>query len=732
MRENAKDTISAAEEDYSLVGPDGSVPLFVFVKSLPLHTLNDIFSSYRSVVHYISKTKLLRIVTVSDQRKDQPISYGSLLFVSLREEVLPFVFSLVESGESAEADPSSTGGSKDMGFMDVVEMTKRALQEELENLQKRGISQQFFPLAQAFHLIKKELKERATSVDMHYNAFSNIFMLHAKPLENPENTTLRLEDADHVNKFSVADTFWIYRFSKTIYIALKQPNATRPPPFNETRLTTFSDRSTPCSENNYGGWGSSIAVPTKKDVYEILKYVPIEWSHFGSLKIPQDIKKKHMRTSSPLQWFRRQPYYFELRRINNNVEIRRSILLHPEVHELTSVQAREMIDLKIASGEANSLVNLDKNEHRPADNVSPEMKKIIKFFLRVCPSYFVPFSLILQRYTKKNLDEEKLLKLSESMKEDFELYFPRHSSVPLVRQRKGADSSRWADAFIKDMESHPDDVQYIVEIFNVLICSWDRPDFILERLPPAVKTSIGGLEGLMAVLRRHPNIFRVGEKYVCRVDASNPLSLEEAEPTVGTITTRTLLRNENPYLSPLEVAKVFYALVPVGEPCTITYLVEEASPAMQVALPPRVISLIQQFPQFFACSEDSPGVFSIYKVGKKKGTSPSSTPKEAPVLPSNPDAPEAEDDRYLDEVDDSWREGTDTGKGRFSREEVVSHVAALIPQDGVDISQLLLWLSLPVQQSANAHFGGIVKMLEAEKNVFRITESSGTKRVFRA
>eukprot|EP00796_Vickermania_ingenoplastis_P008543 gene8543-5990_t len=400
--------------------------------------------------------------------------------------------------------------------------------------------------------------------------------------------------------------------------------------------------------NNYGGWGSLLAVPTKEDVYEILRYVPINWGNFGSLNIPPEKKKKHIRCSSTMLWFRRQPHYFELRNMNGTVEIRRSVILHPDCHKMTPEQAKDFVEHGISTGTINNLMMVGP-DGQPIQHQSPNEKHVQKFFYRVCPPYFVPFSLILQRCTKKNVTLRELQDIAIEHPEDFEIVSAVGLEVPF-------------------------------------------------------QCIVGGFEEMTNIINRHPQLFRVGERFFCRVDSSDPLFNEQSEPHESEMTSRTYQREENPYLSTKELAKIFHFIASADEPCNASFFVRGSSPAMRVALPPRITSVLQEYPRLFACKETSPGVFSIRKLCS------SSKSVSHGKLSSI-------------EEDSSWISFEHSNSSELgSRTEIIDAVKQLIPSDGVEYEKLLLWASLQVQRAINNHYGSLLKMLEIEISHFVITK----------
>ncbi|EKF39611.1 hypothetical protein MOQ_000154 [Trypanosoma cruzi marinkellei] len=368
-----------------------------------------------------------------------------------------------------------------------------------------------------------------------------------------------------LNSPRAKEEFWVLNEK---YICTRLPGETQPPRFVSPQPQTIVAHAL----NAYGGWGAASNVPTRQDVYEILKYVPVSWGNFGNLNIPAAVKKRHIRIASTLQWFRRQPFYFELRNLAGTTEIRRSILLHPEVHGLTPEEAHERLQLKIAKGEANSLAPVNaEGEVLAATEASQHTNALLKFIARVCPGYFVPISLLMQRYTKKNLTPSELLACAKGNTDQFEIIHIKYTDIPLLRKRIGADSVRWKDGFVEDFERHPEDVRGLIVLMGRVCSTWDRPHYVYVRLTEEEKIIVGGFDGMMKILRRHPMVFRAGENFISRVDLSDPLSLRESEPSPEDMATRVPIRDENPYQTPRDLAVVFHYLAPDDEPCTASF-----------------------------------------------------------------------------------------------------------------------------------------------------------------
>ncbi|RNF20216.1 hypothetical protein TcG_03796 [Trypanosoma cruzi] len=521
------------------------------------------------------------------------------------------------------------------------------------------------------------------------------------------------------------------------YICTRLPGETQPPRFVSPQPQTIVAHAL----NAYGGWGAASNVPTRQDVYEILKYVPVAWGNFGNLNIPAAVKKRHIRIASTLQWFRRQPFYFELRNLAGTTEIRRSILLHPEVHGLTPEEAHERLQLKIARGEANSLAPVNaEGEVLAATEASQHTNALLKFVARVCPGYFVPISLLMQRYTKKNLTPGELLACAKGNPDQFEIIQLKYTDIPLLRKRIGADSVRWNDGFVEDFERHPEDVRGLIVLMGRVCSTWDRPHYVYVRLTEEEKIIVGGFDGMMKILRRHPMVFRAGENFISRVDLSDPLSLRESEPSPEDMATRVPIREENPYLTPRDLAVVFHYLAPDDEPCTAAFFLQCASPAMRAVLPPRIVTLLQLFPSLFVCKETSPGVFLMRKVKKSTRLSAevfagdSAREKREEVVSETSSSPglslEQRRRQDLGEEGEADDEAVFEENDVLSREEAIEAVKVLVPAGGVEASRLLLWASLAVQQAANRHYGGVLKLVEANRDEFRVQESPESKMIY--
>jgi hypothetical protein len=580
---------------------------------------------------------------------------------------------------------------------------------------------------------------------------------------NPRNKDPMTTDASDHYPDASEKCLWVVREAKqsgqhrdVVFVALRRHTDVAPPRFRfvHPRVTSATN------SNNYGGWGAMLSVPTKADVYEILKYIPVNWGNVGNLNIPADVRKRHIRCASLLMWFRRQPYYFEVRNMCGTLEVRRSIVLHPEAHGLTKEEACELLELQLATGQANNLIQLTSTGVPVDDSETLVERSAVKLLQRVCPTYFVPMNLVLQRYTKKNLTEAMLLASARRRPQDFEELSTRFSDVVLVRRRGGADSARWRAAFVEDLEKYPEDVRGIMALCNRMCPAWDRPEFIYVRLSASEQHTIGGYAGMQRILRRHPMIFRVGKHFVCRADPSDPLTLQEVEPAHDDVTARSMLREENPYLSARDVALVFHYVAPDNETCTAAYLADCASPAIRCVLPTRIVTVVQQFPKLFACTETSPGVFAIRKLRQrlhrptpnitgipvstatKNGTSVNSTSGSgeaaADTKNSSVDADGtagrsgAQDDEEDGDLVQMLEDEIAAEEEHLSKEEVIKAILTLVPDTGVEAPQLLLWASMNVQRAANEYYGGVLKLVEALPQHFRVVTTEDAKMIYKA
>lgn len=433
--------------------------------------------------------------------------------------------------------------------------------------------------------------------------------------------------------------------------------------------------------NNYGGWGSLSNIPTPEDVFEILKYIPIQWTNLGNIGVPPDIKKKHVRIASFLQWLRRQPKYFEVRNLAGTMEVRRAITLHPESHGMTKEQAEEIVAKRIAEGIHNSIQSTTP-ENSVGSTASAASSAVHKFLARVCPGYFVPMEMVLnRRATKKSMSREDLFRAAIESPDVFEELTLRDGSK-LVRRRIGYDSSKWLTAFAEDVNA-AENIPLLLSVMTKAPPLWDRLPYLYVRLSDEDKTAVGGYEGLVAMLKRHPTVFRAGEHFYRRIDSSDPASADEPEPTSNDAQAAKICE-ENPYLTPKELALVYHYLTPEEGSTTVSYFVEASSPAMRVVLPPRPVTMLQTFPDMFLCKEVSPGMFSVQR--RKVGAG---VEEEVGMKP----------------------------------EEAVEGVAALIPVRGVDAAQLQVWMSMQLKNAATAHFGSLLELVRRHPDKFHVVEN---------
>lgn len=677
------------------------MPLSEFVSGMPSLTRDTIFKGKCDVMSWIHQTKLLKVVYLeedhkilsaedhakawsSEQENENFRRYGALGYVQLAIPAAELL-SICEM-ESCD-DPEPLGLSRESEITTVLEV----LSTLLERHESSRTSRWFF-FNEVILLAKREGSKYSVNHPIRYFMKASVADIK-RLLLSP----------------SVHAYFWVKEGDKMI---AHRRSGEKLAPVSPSPEPPRTRRALPV--NNFGGWGTPQAVPQKEDVYEILKYVPLNWGNFGSLSIPPNVKKKYIRSSFTLLWFRRQPYYFELRNMGGTTEIRRSPMLHPEHHNMTIEEAKAYVEQGIATGTINSLIMLGP-DGCPVQQVSKTEKNLQKFFYRVCPPYFVPLTLIFQRYTKKNVTIRDMLDIALSHPEDFEIVSAVGLETSFLRKRAGADSTRWKNAFIDDLTSRPDDIPAIGAICNHVCATWDRAEYVYVLLSNEEQCIVGGFERMVEIIARHPQIFRVGKNFFCRVDSSDPLFSQQPEPVGTEMTSRTYQRDENPYLSSKALAAVFHYIAPPHEPCSASFFVQGSSPAMRVALPPRIASILQEYPRLFACKETAPGVFSIRKLSYGKPAQRGAAVGDKTVGNSSES-----------EEDSSWLLQEELESSVLSKVEVIQSVKQLIPVEGVDYDRLLLWASLQLQRAVNSHFGSLLKMLESEPKHFILTKSENS------
>ncbi|RNF25801.1 uncharacterized protein Tco025E_02056 [Trypanosoma conorhini] len=686
--------------------PSEGVTLKVFVEQLPNLSRDDMFTRGMPAAEWVRASTLMQL---------EEDAHG-VCRVKLAADVKFFLAeTAVDEVTEKNEDPSPVAVDKEE--MNLAEQVLCCLRQRVLGVREVAGNPNYRALSEAYSSLLREASSSAS-------------------LRRLVNTLKFGDFLAIVTSSRGREEFWVLNEK---YICIRLSGEGQPPRFVSPQPQTMVAHAL----NAYGGWGAAPNVPTRQDVYEILKYVPVSWGNFGNLSIPAAKKKKHIRIASTLQWFRRQPFYFELRNLAGTTEIRRSILLHPEAHGLTPEEAHERLQLKIAKGEANSLAPVNaEGEVLAATEASQHTTILSKFIARVCPGYFVPISLIMQRYTKKNLTAGELLACAKGNLDQFEVIQLKYTDTPLLRKRIGADSLRWKHGFVEDFERHPEDVRGLIILMGRVCSTWDRPHYVYVRLTEEEKVVVGGFEGMMNILQRHPMVFRVGANFISRVDPSDPLSLRESEPSPEDMASRVAIREENPYQTPRELAVVFHYVAPDDEPCTAAFFLQCASPAMRAVLPPRIVTLLQLFPDLFVCKETSPGVFLMRKAKKRtqreadvfaEDAAQAGREKAAFDAPSRPERPRqttkeaaGADDEVL-----GWEDAFEENDA-FSREEAVRAVKALVPAGGVEASRLLLWASLAVQQAANQHYGGVLKLVEANSAHFRVQDSPESKMIYPA
>lgn len=547
------------------------------------------------------------------------------------------------------------------------------------------------------------------------NSYQTVLEVYASlyPSKEAQGATSYVEFLNFVT--SLADSeYWLVKS----HIRLRKPDETAAPPLphsaNVFRVTSAH------SGNNFGGWGSLSNVPTPADVFEILKYVPVHWGNMGNLQIPSEVKRKHVRISSFLQWLRRQPSYFELRNTAGTIEVRRSVVLHPEAHGFASKDAAmQWLESRIVSGEHN-------NPNPPALSQQPDQppgtevmnsaaaQALRKFVQRVCPGYYVPVELMHQRYTKKGMSPAEIHSVCTQSPELYEVVTLASTGDRLYRKRVGGrqQSVSFAEA-VKELECGgiAANTRALVTLMKHSCASWDRPEYLYVRLSEEEKSFVGGYEAMVELMRSKPHVFVVGQHYYKRHDATNPLSSSASEPALEDHSVTTTVVEENPYLTPREMAVVLHYVCPPNQAVQVSFFVECCSPAMRCVLPPRVMSLIELFPDLFAWREVSSGVFTVQRAG--------STRRSIGASPSSPSSSSTTSGGGLLEDD------------LIPAEELVESVASLLPvmsenpSDSVELSLLKSWLSRSMMISAESHFGSIEKMLRAHPARFHIVPQKG-------
>lgn len=508
-----------------------------------------------------------------------------------------------------------------------------------------------------------------------------------------------------------------------------------------------------------GGWGSVYNMPTSEDVYEVLKFIPIHWMNMGNLNIPAEVKRRNMRLRSTLLWFEKQPRYFEVRNVGGTIEIRRSVLLHPEAHGLTKEEAEATVAAAEASrsgaaapsssggrssapgpiqqqrpppsaptqqvaSEADCTVSGTQQAAPPVpaaaagagagdtaaatdsamNPLSAAMEHVKKFLIRVCPAYFVPLELLTVRGTKRSINKENIMEAVQLNAQWFEhVTVTDAAGTPssLIRRRTGVESTHWGESFFADVKQHPEDIAPLVALMARSCSLWDRTHYLYVRLTDDEKIAVNGFEGMVELMRRHPAVFKMGEYFFRRADQSDPNWEADEEPTAADAAVSLKVTEENPYHSPRELAVVFQYLIPDDQATTLAHFVESCSPAMKAVLPPRLVTLVLSYPDLFSCKEISPGQFAIRRAVPVTAAGGSST---------------ATDD------------GTEDPEMPVG--ELLEGVTALVPARGVDLSQLNLWLSMPQRRAVKTHFGTLQELIAAHANRFHTVTNPPYKTIF--
>jgi hypothetical protein len=460
----------------------------------------------------------------------------------------------------------------------------------------------------------------------------------------------------------------------------------------------------PCTANNFLGWGGAFNVPTSADVYEILKYVPIHWTNMGNLVIPPDVKKRHVRVSSVLAWFSRQPRYFDVRVSAGTIEVRRSVVLHPEAHNLTKEEAEALVLKRIeADREAGEPLPMKLAREVPTGKkpissptidaaiqashsgvTSASQDAVTKILLRVCPGYFITTESIIRRATKR-LEVADIASAAERNPNIDMITVTSKAqskvSKTFLRRKTGLEASKWEVGFIQELENS-ENLELLTSCMTRGCAQWDRLHFLYVRLPDEDKIAIGGFDGMTAFLKAHPHVFVVGEYFFKRVDSSDP-NFDTTEPTSNDVTSTKQLE-DNPYQLSKELAMVFNYLVPEDQPCSMSHFVECCSPAMRSVLPPRLITVVQSHPELLSYREVSPGTYAVSRTVADDGTMPSLT-----------------------------------------SEETVAEIVKLVPPRGIDASHLMSTLPPPLHAAVVSHFGkdGVHELVNRHMHLFHVVRN---------
>ena len=511
-------------------------------------------------------------------------------------------------------------------------------------------------------------------------------------------------------------------------ICLRRPDHVTAPPF-VTGTVSKPKPATPqtpkaadpkgsATSSDFGGWGAAPNVPTTEDIYEMLKFVPMHWVSIGDINVPKEVRKKHVRISSIVLWFERQPRYFEVRMVSGTLEVRRSIVLHPDAHKLTKQQAEDLLAKKMAEmatkgsviqqlqeftasrerGKAEAIVSATRAVPGMTEQVSAlsaAMDAVIKLVLRVTPGYPVPIAQILRRSSKKSITAEDIiasLPYIETQIERIDVQTTAGEKTILIRKKTGVDAATWGAAFQADI-SGASSLKSLCTMMTLTCCQWDRTHFLYVRLSDDEKRAVGGFDGMITMLKAHPAVFKVGEYFVKRQNPSDPSSETDVEPTSNTQSS-TVQLEENPYHVVADLALIFHYLTPDDQMVSLSHFVESSSPAMRAVLPPRLVSVIQAHPELFVCREVSPGKYSIAKA-KQESTAGGS-------------------------------------QVQLSREEVIKEVMSCVPVRGIDIGHLHNALTPALRQAVTGCFGasGLNGLVASAPNSFHVIHNPPYTTIF--
>ena len=389
-------------------------------------------------------------------------------------------------------------------------------------------------------------------------------------------------------------------------------------------------------------WGGNANVPTAEDVRQVMKLIPRKWTALMNINIPKDIKKTHMRTKSQLRWLAKQPQYFDLRHRSGITQIRQSPMVCPEAYDMTPEAACLYVQERIDETRANSgepqimkevrAYTMKQSIFLRAESSEKQGWKVqaqpivASNLLEVCQyGYFCPSDIVFRGLEARYRLEDIFAAADHLCKNQIE-YIQLECSdrigaqyVFLRRLHEAADplqSRRWKDDFANEFH-HSKHPEVIVALMTRTCGEWDRLQFVFVLLPDFLQREAGGYQGMINILKAHPNIFQLSPdgQFLRRADFSTQ-PLQQTQVQKQSSGDRGALNksgsessdsqrnkaspdsastcyvqgapqkfySDNPYRMSAFIIQVLHYLIPEGQSRDTRYLLQCCSPALKSQL----------------------------------------------------------------------------------------------------------------------------------------------------